>query len=150
MSGLKNVMYMETNVILTFDKCGGKFNDSQEMIDFNIPISKLDINLYAFMYKKFFPRVVKSCAKLSRSPRDLIKISSCFDWDIFTKLTNTKSLDEFGHSCKWKFGNGRNDLDPWEKHLMEAFEFGQDADMSNVNDHLITIQKWKEAGWQVN
>ena len=135
MSSLRNVMYMRANVILTFNKNGGEFNDLQEIINLNIPISKSDINLYAFMNKKFFPRVVKSCTKLNRSPRDLEKISSCSDWHVFTKVTNTKSLDEFGHSCKWWFGNGRNDLDSWEKHLMEIFDFGQDVDMSYVNDH---------------
>lgn len=116
------------NVILTF----GTFNEhfeSQEMFDLNIPLSTKEASAFHFLDKKFFSRVAKKCNQFGRKAEDLIKISTAGNWDLFENITKVKSLPDYNHSCKWYFGNGRDDLDVWEKELMAKFRFGTDIDM---------------------
>lgn len=124
--------YMSVNVILTFNTF--KNDDKQEVFDIKLPISSHEISAFHFFHLKFFKRVQKKCITLNRNPKDLIKISTCSDWNLFEKVTNLPALCEKGHPCKWYFGNGRNDLDVWEKELMRIYGFGTNHDMSWVND----------------
>ena len=140
MASKSTSIYMAVNVILTFDKLGGKYYDSQEFFDLKIPVKKSDTNVIVFLNNKFFPKIVEKCIKFNRSPSNLIKISTASDWDVYKEISNTPSLDESGHPCKWYFGCGRNDLDAWEKYLMETFKFGQDADSSWVNEYIESIK----------
>jgi len=125
--------YMDINVILTFDK-DNKYGDSQEIFDLKILVSEEDIEPITFMQKKFFKEVVKRCKLLNRDVGDLIKISICSNWDIYESITGHDSLYALGHSCKWYFGQGRIDLDPWEKALEQQLGFGKNVDMSWVNN----------------
>lgn len=124
--------YMSVNVILTFDK-DGPSGDSQEIFNLKLPVNKRDKNAITFFHDKFFKRVVKKCKLLGRNPRDLIKISTCSNWMAFESVTGQESLVDLGHSCKWYFGKGREDLDPWELKLIQLYGFGEDVDMSWVN-----------------
>lgn len=127
-----NRKYMYVNVILTFntmDKHGG----TQELFDLNIPISKQELSAAEFMHTKFFKRVAKKITLLKREAGHLVKISTAADWDLFEEITGLDSLCTLGHSCKWFFGNGRDDLDSWEEVLMYEFKFGTKADMSYVS-----------------
>jgi hypothetical protein len=134
--------FMDMNVILTFDK-GDKHGDTQEVCNLRIPVSKNEIDAMTFLNKKFFKRVVNKCHQLNRSVGDLIKISTCSDWDVFEAITNLKALPEFGHDCKWYFGTGRKDLGIWEKILMSTHGFGMNADMSWINDDEIAMLMMK-------
>lgn len=125
--------YMSVNVILTFDS-DNEDGDSQEIFNLKILVSKNDIEPIQFFHKKFFKRVLRKCKTLRRDVGDLVKISTCSDWGIYELVTGSKSLCELGHSCKWFFGNGRLDMDPWEKALEQQLGFGKNVDMSWVND----------------
>jgi len=124
--------YMNVNVILTFNTLEF-YEDPQEFFDIKLPVSKREISAYNFIDNKLFHRVVKKCNYYKRDVRQLIKISTSANWMIFEECTNLQPLYKLGHSCKWFFGVGRNDLDEWEKHLMEKYSFGLSADMSFVN-----------------
>lgn len=123
--------YMAVNVILTFLTSGCE--DSQEMFDLKLPVSRQEKNAVEFLKKKFFPRILSHCRKLQRDSRRLVKISTCSDWGVFETTTLKPALSTFDHPCKWYFGRGRDDLDGWEKALMRDFQFGADADMSFMN-----------------
>jgi hypothetical protein len=137
-----SVSYMNINVILTFDK-GDKHGDTQEVCDLRIPVSKNEIDAMTFLNEKFFKRVVSKCNQFNRPVGDLIKISTCSDWDVFETTTNLRALPEFGHDCKWYFGTGRNDLDTWERVLMSKHGFGMDADMSRINNDAVATMIMK-------
>ncbi len=126
----KKSNYMYFNVILTFNTCD-ESGDSQEMFDMRLPLSKKEIHSTVFLMNKFFPKILAKCEKYKRNPADLIKISTASDWDLFTEYTGREALCDLGHSCKWYFGKGRNDLDDWEIMLMNKFGFGVDADLSH-------------------
>ena len=123
--------YMAVNVILTFLTSGCE--DSQEMFDLKLLVSRQEKNAVEFFNKKFFPRILTQCQKRQRDPRRLVKISTCSDWGMFETTTLKPALSTFDHPCKWYFGRGRDDLDGWEKALMRDFQFGADADMSFMN-----------------
>lgn len=125
--------YMHVNVILTFNTQDNK-GETQEFFDLSIPVSKKEVSAADFMHTKFFKRVVKKIALLGREAEDLIKISTASNWDLFEEITGLKALCTLGHSCKWFFGNGREDLCAWEEALMSEFNFGTSADMSYVNN----------------
>lgn len=135
----KQRKHMYFNVILTFINCG-KSGDSQEFFDMRIPLSKKEIHSTVFLMNKFFPKIVAKCQKFGRNPADLIKISTASDWDLFEEYTGLESLCDLGHSCKWYFGNGRNDLDDWEIMLMNKFNFGKNADLSKYLDGNLDIE----------
>jgi hypothetical protein len=121
-------VYMNVNVILSFDS----FNDdylSQERFDLKLSINKYITNAESFIHTQLFKRIAKKCKIYNRRVEDLHKISTCSDWDLFRKITDLKGLDET-HICKWYFGNGRDDLDVWEKNIMREFKFGIDVDAS--------------------
>lgn len=124
--------YMNINVILTF-KMSCVCCDSQDVFDLRIPISKKEKHAVSFVDNKLFKRIVKKCNQYGRCVEDMIKISTASDWGLFERTTNLTSLCNHGHPCKWYFGNGRNDLDVWEKSLMSKYAFGTNADMSYLN-----------------
>jgi hypothetical protein len=128
--------YMNVNVILTFDN-EDNLGDTQDMFNLRIPVNKRDKNAITFFHEKMFKRIVKKCKVIGRNPRDLVKISTCSNWRVFESVTGQESLASLGHSCKWYFGNGRDDLDPWELNLIKLYGFGEDVDMSWVNDQEV-------------
>ena len=128
--------YLNVNVILTFVSAD-EHGRNQEIFDLSLPLSKKEINAALFIHQKLFKRIVKKCERLNRSVGDLIKISTCGNWDVFTTFTGFTSLPDLGHSCKWFFGNGRSDLNAWEKVLIRDFGFGVDADMSHITAQWI-------------
>ena len=125
--------YMHINVILTFNT-QDKSGETQEFFNLSIPVSKKEVSAADFMHAKFFKRVIKKLAPLKREAGDLIKISTASDWGLFEEITGLDALSTLGHSCKWFFGNGREDLDAWEEALMSEYGFGISADMSYVNN----------------
>lgn len=125
--------YMHVNVILTFNT-QDKDGETQEFFNLNIPVSKNEVSAADFMHTKFFKRVAKKMLLLKREAGDLIKISTASDWDLFEETTGLDALCTLGHSCKWFFGNGREDLGTWEEVLMSEYGFGTSADMSYVNN----------------
>jgi hypothetical protein len=125
--------YMHVNVILTFytpDNDG----ETQEFFDLYIPVGKKEVSAADFMHTKFFKRVAKKMQLLKREAGDLIKISTASNWDLFEEITGLDALSTLGHSCKWFFGNGREDLCAWEEVLMSEYGFGRSADMSYINN----------------
>jgi len=128
----KNTLNM--NVILTFNNRGGEDDSYQEIFDLNIRIKKYEIGSITFLNKEIFPEIFDFCFLIERSPGDLIKISTAANWSDFERITGKKPIGLFGHSYKWHFGSGRDDLDIWEMYLIETYGFGKDADMSWVND----------------
>lgn len=125
--------YMAVNVILTFNdenECG----DSQEFFDLKLPLRASHKSAEKFIDEHLFKRIAAKCRTYGRDPRQLIKISTASDWDMFEAKTGKPSLPSLGHSCKWYFGAGRLDLDPWEQQLAEAYGFGSDVDMSWLNE----------------
>lgn len=130
---ISNKSYMSVNVILTFDS-NDKDLDIQEVFNLKILVSKNDIEPIEFFHKKFFKKVIQKCKTLNRDAGDLVKISTCSDWGLYESVTGSQPLSDIGHSCKWFFGNGRLDMDPWEKSLEQKFGFGKNVDMSWVND----------------
>lgn len=123
--------YMYFNVILTFNSIN-EIGDSQEFFEMKLPLKKDEVHSTYFLMNKFFPKVVAKCINFNRGVGDLIKISTASDWDLFEKVTGLKSLCTLGHSCKWYFGKGRNDLDKWEIMLMEKYGFGTEANLSDI------------------
>lgn len=142
--------YMDVNVILTFETWN-KDGETQEFFDIKIPISKKEVSAEEFIHNKLFKRIVKQCKRLNRSVGDLIKISTASNWDLFTKVTQLRSLMDLDHDGKWYFGKGRSDLDNWEKKLIEIYGFGVDADLSYLNNSLSNDQWMKrlEAQYKV-
>ena len=124
--------FMHVNIILTFETWN-EYGENQEFFDLHLQVSKKEANAVQFMDNKFFKRVVKKCKQLNRSVGDLIKISTASNWSLFTEVTKLESLMDLGHDGKWYFGKGRNDLDSWEKDLVDIYGFGIDADLSYMN-----------------
>lgn len=124
---------LDVNVILTFGtpNC---FGERQEYFDLRISINQNEISASDFFENKFFKKIIKKCKRLNRDPKDLTKISTASNWNVFKEFTGKQSLIDLGHPCKWFFGNGRKDLDIWEDHLMKKYEFGCNQDMGWVNE----------------
>lgn len=132
MHGVKIVKnYMNVNVILTFNT-SNEHVERQEFFDLKLAVSKKEASADLFMHSKLFKKIVDKCKKYNRNPGDLIKISTASDWGLFEEVTGLPSLDELGHSCKWFFGTGRDDLDEWEQALMKIYGFGTKADLSHI------------------
>lgn len=74
--------YMGVNVILTFDTPDST-GESQEFFDLAIPVNCRESDAVTFFDEKLFKRIVKKCEQLNRKPSDLIKISTCSNWDVF-------------------------------------------------------------------
>jgi hypothetical protein len=121
--------YMNINVILTFDRPSGKYEDIQEVFDIKLPISKKDDdkNAVLFIHNKLFERIKSKIKLLNRNEGELIKISTCGDWNQYEKVTSSPSLPDQGHPCKWFFGEYREDLDIWEKKIVSEYGFGKKA-----------------------
>lgn len=130
--------YMYINVILTFDT-PDRWGDMQECFDLHLPLNKNELCAVQFTHKKLFKRIVKKCALYKRSVGDLVKISTAGNWDLFEATTGKESLPDLGHSCKWFFGNGRSDLDLWEKALIKNYGFGVNIDMSHITPEWISM-----------
>lgn len=123
--------YMNVDVILTFSTTN-ELGEAQLRFDLKLPVSKDEVDAVKFIHRKFFKEIVAQCKKYNRNVEELVKISTSSDWNLFTQVTGLPSLDELGHSCKWFFGTGRDDLDEWEQALMKIYGFGTKADMSHV------------------
>jgi len=98
--------------------------DTQEIFDLTLRIRKSETSCIDFLNRELFPRIVKRCEQLGRDRRDLMKISTASDWDLFEKTTNLPSLANLNHPCKWYFGADRSDLDFWELDLMRRLGLG--------------------------
>lgn len=134
---------MYFNVILTFDSIN-EYGDSQEFFEMKLPLKKNEGNSIKFLMSKFFPKIGTKCSNFNRSVGNLIKISTASDWDFFEKVTGLESLCTLGHSCKWYFGKGRNDLDEWEIMLMKKYGFGTEANLSDISEYIERIKKQME------
>lgn len=122
----KEFIYL--NVVLTFATLN-ESGDAQEMFDLKLPVKRNESSALDFINKNLFNRVVSKCDQYGRRPQELIKISIASDWTLFEKLTWQSGLHR-SHSCNWRFGNGRDDLDLWEIALMDRYGFGIDIDMN--------------------
>ena len=135
---------MHCNVILTFETPAGIYMDTQEIFDLTLRIRKSETSCIDFLNRELFPRIVKRCEQLGRDRRDLMKISTASDWDLFEKTTNLPSLASLKHSCKWYFGADRADLDFWELDLMRRLGLGGDVKFdSNFTDEYFEQLKQK-------
>ena len=114
---------MYFDVILSFEDVNEHF-ETQERFYLYIPVPKNTADAKSFLDDNFFKVVVDMCNDSNRSVEKLWKISTAADWDLFTKLTGKDALDTLEHNGKWFFGRGREDLDLWEKELMEKYKFG--------------------------
>jgi hypothetical protein len=140
---IKKHHYMYFNVILSFDSIN-EDGESQEFFEMKLPLKKDEGHSAKFLMNKFFPKVVTKCTSFNRRVGDLIKISTASDWDLFEKVTGLDSLCTLGHSCKWYFGKGRNDLDEWEIMLTKIYGFGTEADLLDMNEYIERIKKQME------
>ncbi len=138
----ESVSFLNIDVILTFESYNSNGN-SQEYFELLIPISETEVSAIDFFNTNFFPQIVDICKIAKRRVEDLSKISTASNWNIFEETTNLDSLTKLGHSCKWFFGNGRNDLDSWELELIAKYNFGIDVDMSWIGNPNLT-QKYFE------
>ena len=134
---------MYCNVILTFETPTGIYMDTQEMFDLTLRIRKSETSCIDFLNRELFPRIVKECEKLNRDHRDLMKISTASDWDLFEKTTNLPSLWSLGHPCKWFFGPNRSDLDFWEQDLTRRLGLGSEVKFDNnfTDEYFEQIQQ---------
>ena len=130
----KNVLSID--MILTFNTLGGIYNEYQEFFEIKIPLTKTQCDSIRLLNEKFFPQIYNICLSINRSPEELIKISTASNWTNYEEITKGKSPLSFGHPCKWFFGQGRSDLDNWEKCLMKKYGFGKDADMSWIQNRI--------------
>lgn len=130
----KNLLLVD--VILTFQSTSD-FEFNQEFCTLKVPVDMNDKNVVLFVHQKILVDIGDICALLGRQKEDLLKISICSDWKIYKRTTACPSLPEYGHPCKWHFGGGRNDLDDWEKILMQKHGFGSACDVAWVNDALV-------------
>jgi hypothetical protein len=121
--------YLSVNVILTFAQDDPEYG-TQDIFDIKLPVNRKETNAAGFLNKKLFRLIAHKCHQFGRDPKQLIKISTAANWSVFADKTGQRTLPDLGHSCKWYFGVGRDDLDNWEESLMRRYEFGVDADMS--------------------
>jgi len=121
---------MPFNVILTFDGYNPN-QDSQETFNLSIRVSPHESDVVSFVMTKLFRRIEEKCERLGRRKQQLLKISTCANWDIFEAVTRKQSLPALGHSCKWYFGIGSTTLDIMETCAMAEFQFGTEVDRSN-------------------
>ena len=120
----KELMYVD--LILTF-KTPNEEGEFQEFYEFYLPVTKNQSDAISFIDSTLFPEIMELCEELNRDARDLMKISTASDWSFFKSKTNLPSLPDLGHTCKWYFGLNRNDLDPWERGLMDRHSFGRNV-----------------------
>ena len=121
--------YLHVNVILTFAQDDPEWG-AQNIFDIQLPVNRNETNAVEFVNEKLFKRIAQKCLQFGRDPKQLIKISTAANWSVFAAQTGQRTLPDLGHSCKWYFGVGRDDLDKWEESLMRRYEFGVAADMS--------------------
>lgn len=121
--------YLAVNVILTFAQDDPDYG-TQDIFDIQLPVNQKETNAVEFLNSKLFKRIAHKCHQFGRDPKQLVKISTAANWSVFAAKTGQRTLPDLGHSCKWYFGVGRDDLDNWEESLMRRYEFGVDADMS--------------------
>jgi hypothetical protein len=136
---MNNKISMDVNVILTFESMND-FAETQEIFDLTLPVSKDEIDAISFINKQLFKRIVAECRLLNRPVGDLWKISTAGDWDAFNEITNLPTLVDLGHSCKWYFGRGADELSEWEQSLSDKYGFGINTDMSWVGNPVLAQQ----------
>ena len=123
---------MKSNVILTFDTASEEFGETQEIFNIYPRIRKNETSSIDFLNRELFPRIVEKCSALSRDPKDLMKISTASDWDLFNQVTGKPSLCDLYHPCKWYFGFDRPDMDSWERDLMIRHGFGKNVSVGEL------------------
>jgi hypothetical protein len=114
---------MYVNVILSF-KNANAYGDTQEFFDLHLPINKNEKDAESFFDRKLFKRIAAKCKLYGRNVKDLYKISTASNWDLFEQVTGKSSLWSLGHDCKWYFNDDINELDEWERCLKQDFNFG--------------------------
>lgn len=135
---------MHCNVILTFETPAGVYADTQEMFDLTLRIRKSETSCIDFLNRELFPRIVARCDRLGRDHRDLLKISTASDWDMFEKTSSLPSLGKLNHPGKWFFGPNRPDLDFWELDLTQRLGLGITASFDgNFTDEYFEQLKQK-------
>jgi hypothetical protein len=118
------------HTIITF-RPSIKFNVSQFGGNFSVEVRADIVNVIDLLNKKYFPQIKDFCNLQGRDYTDLIKISSCADWDAFKEQFGLETLMDYGHSGKWHFGDERNDLDAWELFIADNFGFGRNLHTVN-------------------
>jgi len=117
---------MRVNVILSFNNCDAQ-GEHQEIFNLGLPICSSEKDAASFIDRELFKAVKDECLLRGRDPGQLVKISTCSDWDLFEKVTGKPSLYRLGHQCKWYFGEGQMGIDFWERRLMQDYGFGIDT-----------------------
>ena len=102
---------------------------SQERFEVKVPVTAADVDPMELLNRELFPRIRKTLKKFGWNTDRLIEISTFSNWSLYDRLTGKPSLVKRGHPCKWFFGENRDDLDPWEKYLIERHKFGTALDM---------------------
>lgn len=118
---------MNIDCIFTFDKLD-KFGGTQSFGDLDVEIEKADTCWISLLNEKFFPKLAAYCADMDRDVKDLNKLSTSANWKIYSGCTGVDGL--VGHSGKWLYGHGHNDLDKWELELTNKHNFGKNVDWS--------------------
>lgn len=132
--------YLAVNVILTFAQDDPEYG-TQDIFDIQLPVNRKETNAVEFLDSKLFKRIAQKCHQFGRDPRQLTKISTAANWSVFAAKTGQRTLPDLGHTCKWYFGVGRDDLDSWEESLMHRYEFGVDVDMSWLKQFRARVQQ---------
>ena len=142
-ASLSEPQKMEVNVILTFNECDAQ-GEHQEIFNLDLPIRSYEKDAASFIDRELFKAIKDECLLRGRDPRQLVKISTCSDWDLFEKVTGKPSLYRLGHHCKWHFGEGQMSLDVWEKRLMQDYEFGIDAEIPALSlEERLALLFWE-------
>jgi len=132
--------YLSVNVILTFAQDDPDYG-TQDIFDIQLPVNRKETSAVEFLNSKLFKRIAQKCHQFGRDPKQLVKISTAANWSVFAAKTGQCTLPDLGHSCKWYFGVGRDDLDNWEESLMRRYEFGVDADMRWLTQFRARLQQ---------
>ncbi|WP_417247400.1 hypothetical protein [Celeribacter sp.] len=122
---------MKMNCILTFGEATAN-GDIQGVLNIDILVSEKDHCWRELLDAQLFSEIAANCASTGWDVRQLVKISTCADWDTFERCTGEIGLID--HDGKWYFGRGRYDLDEWENVLMRQYGFGEDVNVSCVQE----------------
>ena len=134
---------MRVNVILSFNKCDAQ-GEHQEIFNLGLPICSSEKDAASFIDRELFKAIKDECLLRGRDPGQLVKISTCSDWDLFERVTGKPSLYRLGHHCKWYFGEGQMGIDFWEKRLMHDYGFGIDAQIPDLGaEEILALLSWQ-------
>ena len=91
---------MRSNVILTFDAASEEFGETKEIFDVHLQIKDDETSSLDFLNRELFPKIVEKCTANLRNPKDLMKISTASDWNLFNQATGLPSLCDLSHACR--------------------------------------------------